>query len=222
MSQGVIYILTNPAFPQFVKLGYASDLHRRLGELNSSPALPYAFRAYAVYKTDHKLTDKALHELIDRLNPDLRTIETFDDGKRRVREFYEMSPEDAYSILDAIARISGTEDRLKRVTPTGNEAEEERDAEQSRTHQPPFKFSMVGLKPGDVVAFAQDPDKRATVVDDSHVEYEGVTSSLSALAEQLTGRGSLRGPQYFTYGDELLTERRDRMEADGSTKQERP
>ena len=222
MSRGVIYILTNPSFPQFVKLGYASDWHRRLRELNSSTALPYAFRAYAVYETDHKLTDTALHELIDRLNPDLRTRETF-NGKPRVREFYEMSPEDAYSILDAIARISGTEDRLKRVTPTRSEVEKEREAEQSRTRQPRFKFSMVGLKPGDVVAFVQDPDKRATVVDDSHVEYEGVTSSLSALAEQLTSTGHpLRGPLFFAYEGELLADRRDRMEADGSTGQERP
>lgn len=219
MSQGVIYIFTNPSFPQFVKIGYASDLQQRLGELNHLTALPYAFRAYAYYETDHKLTDKVLHKLIDRLNPDLRTIETF-DGKRRVREFFEMSPEDAYLILDAIARISGTEKRLHRVTPTGNEVEEERDAEQSRTRRPPFKFSMVGLKPGDVVAFVQDPGKRATVVDDSHVEYEGVTSSLSALAEQLTGSSALQGPLYFTYEGELLTDRRDRMEAGGSTKQE--
>lgn len=224
MSHGVIYILTNPSFPEYVKIGYTSDLHRRLRDLNHSPALPYAFRVYAVYETDHEtdheLDDVTLHKLIDSLNPDLRTIETF-DGKRRVREFFEMSPEDAYSILDAIARISGTKDRLKRVTPTGNEVEEERDAEQSRTRRPPFKFSMVGLKPGDVVTFVQDPDKRATVVDDSHVEYEGVTSSLSALAEQLTGCGhALQGPQFFTYEGELLTERRDRMEAGGSTKQE--
>ena len=132
-----------------------------------------------------------------------------------------MSPEDAYSILDAIARISGTQDRLHRVTPTGTEMEEERDAEQSRTRRPPFKFSMVGIKPGEVVAFVQDPDKRATVVDDSHVEYEGVTSSLSALAEQLTGCGhALQGPLYFAYEGELLADRRDRMEAGGSTKQE--
>lgn len=74
-----------------------------------------------------------------------------------------------------------------------------------------------------MVVFAPDPDKRATVVDDSHIEYEGVTSSLSALAEQLTGAGhALQGPLYFAYEGELLTERRDRMEADESTKQERP
>lgn len=214
---GVIYILTNPSFPQYVKIGYASDLNRRLSELNRSEALPYAFRAYATYETGKRLTDKALHELLDTLNPDLRTIETF-NGQRRSREFFEMSAEDAYSILEAIARISGTEGRLHRVTPTGEQIVEEHEAEDARTKQrrTPFKFSMVGLKPGDEVVFAGDASKRATVVDERHVEYEGVTTSLSALAEELTGLGhALQGPLYFSYEGELLTERRDRMELIG-------
>lgn len=214
--KGVIYILTNPSFPQYVKIGYASDLGRRLGELNRSEALPYAFRAFATYDTDKRLTDKALHELLDTLNPDLRTIETF-NGQKRSREFFEMSAEDAYSILEAIARISGTENRLHRVTPTGEQLEEEREAEQTRTaRRAPFRFSMVGLKPGDKVAFARDPSKQATAVDDRRVEYEGVTASLSSLAERLTGLGhALQGPLYFTYEGELLTDRRERMENDG-------
>lgn len=126
MSKGVIYILTNPSFPQFVKIGYAKSLEKRLGQLNRSETLPYAFRAYAVYETDGSLTDKAVHELIDRLNPDLRTIETF-NGRTRTKEFFEMPAEDAYSILDAVARISGTVDRLHRVTPTGAEVREEQE-----------------------------------------------------------------------------------------------
>ncbi len=218
MSKGVIYILTNPSFPQYVKIGYASDLQRRLRELNRSEALPYAFRAYATYDVDHKLTDKALHELIDQLNPDLRTIETF-NGQKRTKEFFEMAPEDAYAILEAIARISGTSDRLHRVTPTGEQIEEEREAEETReaSRKPPFRFSMVGLKPGDRVVFTGDPEKVATVVDDRRVEYEGVTTSLSALAEQLTGSGhAMQGPLYFTYEGETLADRRRRME--GETK----
>ncbi len=218
MSKGVIYILTNPSFPQYVKIGYASDLQRRLRELNRSEALPYAFRAYATYDVDHKLTDKALHELIDQLNPDLRTIETF-NGQKRTKEFFEMAPEDAYAILEAIARISGTSDRLHRVTPTGEQIEEEREAEETReaSRKPPFRFSMVGLKPGDRVAFTGDSEKIATVVDDRRVEYEGVTTSLSALAEQLTGSGhAMQGPLYFTYEGETLADRRRRME--GETK----
>lgn len=30
MEQGVIYILTNPSFPDYIKIGYATDLERRL------------------------------------------------------------------------------------------------------------------------------------------------------------------------------------------------
>ena len=214
MSKGVIYILTNPSFPQYVKIGYASDLQRRLRELNRSEALPYAFRAYATYDVDHKLTDKALHELIDQLNPDLRTIETF-NGQKRTKEFFEMTPEDAYAILEAIARISGTINRLHRVTPTGEQIEEEREAEEIReaSRKPPFRFSMVGLKPGAKVTFAADPTKVATIVDDRRVEYEGVTTSLSALAQQLTGSGhAMQGPLYFAYNGEILCDRRSRME----------
>ena len=29
-QKGVIYILTNPSFPQYVKIGYADDINKRL------------------------------------------------------------------------------------------------------------------------------------------------------------------------------------------------
>lgn len=219
-DKGVIYILTNPSFPQYVKIGYASDLQRRLRELNRSEALPYAFRSYATYEVGHKLTDRALHELLDQLNPDLRTIETF-NGKTRIREFFEMSAEDAYSILEAVARISGTTDRLHRVTPTGDQIADETRANESRqqlgesrNRRSRFRFSMVGLKPGDEVTFKDDASKRAVVVDDLHVEFDGVTTSLSRLAAELLGAPdrSVQGTIYFTYGDELLDDMRRRFE----------
>ena len=34
MNKGIIYILTNPSFPEFVKIGYADDLEKRLAQLN--------------------------------------------------------------------------------------------------------------------------------------------------------------------------------------------
>lgn len=220
MARGVIYILTNPSFPQYVKIGYASDLQQRLRQLNRSEALPYAFRAYATYDVDHELTDKALHELIDQLNPDLRTIETF-NGKRRTKEFFEMPAEDAYAILEAIAQISGTEDRLHRVTPTGEQAEEELEAEEARRsaetgRRAKFSFPMVGIAPGERVSFVNDPSKVATVVDDAHVEYEGVTTSLTALAKQFRGRTTaISGPYFFSYKGERLTDIRARLESEG-------
>ena len=31
---GVIYMLTNPSFPEYVKIGYADDIDKRLLQLN--------------------------------------------------------------------------------------------------------------------------------------------------------------------------------------------
>lgn len=214
MKKGVIYILTNPSFPDYVKLGYARDLEARLKTLNRSEALPFAFRAYAIYEVDSEFTDKKLHEIIDSINPELRAIETF-DGKKRVKEFYAMQAEDAYRLLECIAKISGTENRLKRVKPEGHEVEDEKQAklDAEMVRRGPFKFSLCGIKPGEKVAFVNDASKLAEVVDDRHVKYGKEIMSLSLLAKQLTGiKHELQGPIYFTYNGELLDDLRKRLE----------
>lgn len=45
-KKGVIYILTNPSFPDYVKIGYADDIDKRLKQLNRSECIPFAFRVY--------------------------------------------------------------------------------------------------------------------------------------------------------------------------------
>ena len=126
---GVIYILTNPSFPEYVKIGYADDINKRLRELNRSECIPFAFRVYAVYEVNERLKDIAIHNMIDNINPNLRAIETF-DGKKRKKEFYAMTADDAYAILETIAAISGTTDRLHRMTPEGHEILDEKIAEE--------------------------------------------------------------------------------------------
>ena len=111
---GVVYILTNPSFPEYVKIGYADDVKRRLKELNRSECIPFAFRLYAYYEVPQRLTDKKLRELIDMINPDLREIEEF-DGKRRTSQFYNMYFDKTYNILQAIAQINGLEENLHKV-----------------------------------------------------------------------------------------------------------
>lgn len=111
-TKGVIYILTNPSFPDYVKIGYANNIQKRLAELNRSECIPFAFRIYATYEVPKRLTDLSLHALIDKLNPTLRAIDTF-KGKPRKKEFYAMTKEDAYSLLEAIAEIHDRTDKLK-------------------------------------------------------------------------------------------------------------
>ena len=111
-TKGVIYILTNPSFPDYVKIGYADNVEKRLTDLNRSECIPFAFRIYATYEVPKRLTDLSLHGLIDKLNPTLRAIDTF-NGKPRKKEFYAMTKEDAYSLLEAIAEIHDRTDKLK-------------------------------------------------------------------------------------------------------------
>ncbi len=122
-KKGVIYILTNPSFPEFVKIGYADDITRRLAELNRTECTPFAFRVYATYSVKTRITDLKIHEMIDRINPDLRSIDNI-DGKKRVREFYAMSAEDAYLMFEAMAEIHGTKDWLVKVKPDKVQEEE--------------------------------------------------------------------------------------------------
>jgi len=99
MAKGYIYIMTNPALTNMVKIGYATDVEERRKQL-SGTALPYDYEVYATYETAGNLEDKKLHSLIDLLNPKLRVS--------KHREFYIMTPEDAFAMLTAIARISNT------------------------------------------------------------------------------------------------------------------
>lgn len=211
MAKGVIYILTNPSFPQFVKIGYANDLAKRLKQLNRSETTPFAFRAYATYDVDHRLTDKQLHNLIDSLNPDMRAVETF-DGKKRIKEFFAMEPEEAYSILEAIAKISGTTDRLHRVTPTGDEIEEEQLAEeiQRESRRGPFKFSMVGIPVGATIHFVRDEAITAEVVDDRHIRMGNEVTSLSKAAAIALGNPDyhIAGPTFWMYEGKVLNDLR--------------
>jgi hypothetical protein len=216
-SVGYIYILTNPSFPEYVKIGYAKNVNQRLKQLNRSASVPYAFRAYAVYEVTHKLTDKKLHMLIDTLDPDLRTIETF-DGKKRTKEFYEMIKEKAYLILQAIAEISGTEDRLHLVNPTATEIQDEEKAKEAKkeSKRAPFRFSLVNIKPGEKVVYIDDPSITPEVVDDRHIEWKGKTTSLSALAQELRSLKGINSPVQglacFSYNGEIFDDLRTRLE----------
>ena len=223
-SKGVIYILTNPSFPQYVKIGFANDMNRRLAELNRSECVPFAFRVYATYEVESNLSDKRVHDIIDRLNPELRAIENF-EGKQRKREFYAMSKEDAFSILEAIAEINGREEHLHLHILSEEERQEEAEAKEIETEHTerlaPFSFDKVNLMPGDEIVFTcrnnEYSGKKCKVVTNKQVEFDGKKWSLSALATHLTNsKRTVAGPCYFKYNGRWLNDIRD--ENEGRTK----
>ena len=187
---GAIYILKNPSFPDYIKIGYADDVYSRLKTLNDKSAVPFAFRLYAYYKVNHRLEDKTVHEIIDKLNPSLRAKDNI-DGKERKREFFEMSAEDAYDILRCIAKINGLEDNLVLVEPTAKEMEDEDEATTKRksTQLPKMDWLIEQgiINIGDEVYLINHPEEVATVVDAKNVEYKSEKMSFNQYGCEITG-----------------------------------
>lgn len=189
MAKGYIYIMTNPCLNNMVKIGYATDVETRRQQL-STTALPYEYEVYATYETSGKLEDKKLHKLIDNLNSDLRVSKN--------REFFMMEPEAAYELLEAIALISGTQDKLNRVKAVNVTSTQ-------KTRLPSVNFSKCNIPVGSVLVFVDDPTVKVTVVSDRKVEYKNELTSLSAVAKSIKGY-SCAGPSYFTYNGKLVAE----------------
>lgn len=213
--KGVIYILTNPSFPDYVKIGYADDIEKRLKQLNRSECVPFAFRVYATYEVNSRLSDLKIHSIIDKLNPDLRSIDEF-NGQKRVREFYAMRPEEAFAILEAMAEIHDCKDKLTLIKPNAAEAEEEKLAQEIDTenHEKAenFSFSKCQIPVGAEIEYYDNPDIKCKVVSDRKVEYQGKEMSLTAAAKIISGKKySIAGPKFFKYKGEWLNDIRHRI-----------
>ena len=57
MSNGLVYIMTNPCLDGWVKIGMTErdDIEDRLKELNTPANIPLTFRCYATYEVDNPL-----------------------------------------------------------------------------------------------------------------------------------------------------------------------
>lgn len=190
MAKGYIYIMTNLCLQNMVKIGYATDVEERRKQL-STTALPYEYEIYAVYETLGKLEDKKLHKLIDKLNPDLRVTKS--------REFFVMSPEDAYELLEAIAIISGSQDKLKRIKAAPNAQAE------GKAKKPAVNFQKCNIPIGAELVYVDDPNVKVTVVSERKVQYNNEITSLSAIGGSIKGY-PVSGPSCFTYNGRLVAE----------------
>ena len=189
--------MSNPALKDMVKIGFATDVEGRRRQL-STTALPYEYEVYATYETSGNLEDKKLHKMIDNLNPDLRVTSN--------REFFLMSPQEAYELLEAIATISGTKDKLKKVKVV--------DTKKQKVRRPPVNFAKCGIPIGAELVFVEDPSVIVTVVSDRKVQYNEEITSLSAISDRIKGY-STSGPSYFTYNGKKISDIADETQWKG-------
>jgi hypothetical protein len=207
---GIVYVLTNPAMPDLIKIGITvstTELTTRLRTLYNT-SVPLPFICHAAYEVaNYKKAEKALHEAfgIHRVNPS--------------REFFKMEPHRVKVLLDGFG--------CKDVTPGTVIVEQASDTKATELYvevaerRRNFTFSAVEIPIGTVLTFVDDDTITCTVVDDRRVEYNGLTTSLSnAALEALKLKGkiwpSVAGPQMWMFGEETLSERRQRFETSQS------
>lgn len=122
--------------------------------------------------------------------------------------------------MESIAKLSGTEDKLRRRTPEGHELEDEQVAdsiqEEAKERRAPLSFFKCGIPVGAEVVLEAKPDVVATVKDERQIEYNGKTYSLSALAQEiLETTHPLQGPVFWTYEGRKLRDIRCEREKQG-------
>lgn len=213
---GYIYVLTNPSFPEYVKIGYADNVDERVAQLNRTECTPFAFKKYAVLHVASRLADKNVHKLIDKFKPELRAKEKV-NGKMRIREFFAMSAKEAVEILDTIGSIYGETPII--FEQTVEEKKEEQFAEKTAIaseRKSPFSFYKCGIKNGEKVVYIHDPNIVCTVASDREILFNGENTSLSALAKKLLKHNtSVQGTLHFAYNGEVLSALRKRLEDEG-------
>lgn len=223
MSEGLVYIFTNPCLEGWVKIGQTErdGIDKRLSELNAPPNLPLSFRCYAYYKVENpEKVEKRIHDIIDKVDNSLRAREQLANGRMREREFFKISPERAYSIFKNIADLRGDPDMLKLYELTDGQAEEQKLAIK-RTRRSNNSFALLQINEGEEISFLYDDSIVARVLDKkNHVEFEGERYSVTRLAYKiLTERyhwsknANVDGWRYFTKDGDALSDLRDSLES---------
>lgn len=195
-----MYVLVNPAFDSYVKIGRTTNLVQRLRSLDNT-SVPLPFRCvYAV-------------EVEDDLNVERLVHGAFTDHRTRVgREFFEIDPQ---RVISALKLTGGRE-----VTPHSDIAEDEEGLialERAEDRWRIIGLFDIGLKVGDILTFANDENAVATVVSNKKIEFEGRVESVSSAALSILQRSgynwrTVNGWQYWKHDEETLSERRKRLE----------
>lgn len=200
-----VYILTNEAMPDMVKIGMTSvGIPDRMRSLDNT-SVPLAFECYyAARVEDMNRVEAALHTAFG------------DKRVRATREFFRVDPYRAKAVLELLA--------IEDVTPREEVETEPGDVEaiqHARRMRPRFEFPMADVPIGAELTFARGEGLTATVIDNRTIEFRGENTSLSAAAKEILQSLGYTSPQvqgtaYWLYEGQTLDERRRELEGVGA------
>ena len=195
----IVYVLSNPAFDRYVKVGRTIDLEQRLRQLDNT-SVPLPFRCeFAVEVADEVEAERLVHQAF----ADVRV--------RSSREFFEIEPQRVIAAL----KLTGGKD----VTPKEDVAEDAEGIEaleRTVAKRRSYSFDDAHVTIGDVLVYTRDESVTATVVADKKIEFEGEVTSLSRAALTLLHRDGYKWKQangwaYWMKDGETMGERVERF-----------
>ena len=190
--------------PEIIKIGITENLEQRIRQLDTTGvALPFQCY-YAVEVPDASSIEKKIHQGLD------------ESRVRQNREFFNMSPEYAKSILE-IAEVMGG----KNVTPQNDIVKSPQDQQaldNARNRRERFNFSMLGIEEGTVLEFKKDKTITCIVANDKQVTFRNELTTLTRSADILLKEMgydwvSVPGPMFWCYKGKPLGELRLEREA---------
>ena len=195
-----VYVLTNPAMPEYVKVGRTNNIERRIKDLSKDTSVPLPFECYAylcVYGGGETsaTVEKSLHFYLG-------------EKYTKNKEFFKTSKEVVVNFFRTALEINPT---MELVFYNKQEAPEKTQASSRTT------FALLNIPAGSELVYKPNTEIKCTVFDsDNKVIYNGNKTTLSAIACKIENR-SVNGFERFVYPasefpGETLWERRKRLE----------
>ncbi len=191
----IVYILINESMPEYIKIGFThGDVKERMKQLDrTGTPLPFEIY-YAAVVGDAEKEEKWLHSIFA------------DRRARDSREFFKMNPE--YATL----ALKGVEIEEQKID-SGLTKEQEKEVDEVKERRSRFHFAQYGIPVGSKLTFTRDSNIVAEVVEKDKIKIGDKVSSLSGFAMELLGyQRKPQGTLYFEFEDEILDDRRRRMD----------
>lgn len=193
-TYSVVYVITNPAMPNLVKIGRTSqeEAGARIAQLYTT-GVPVPFNLeYACRVQNSEEVEKALHIAFgpSRVNPK--------------REFFSIAPEQAIAIL----KLLHTEDATETVSnqPTELDQQSITAGEKLTSRRPNLNFHEMAIPDGSLLQSTHD-ETTVTVIDPKHVKLGEEELSLTAVTRIVLGVDCNVSPvQHWTFSGKLLRE----------------
>ncbi len=197
-NYGIVYVLTNPAIPDLVKIGMTNkeNVEARMKELfNTSVPVPFQCE-YACKVIDCAVVEKALH------------IAFHPYRIHAQREFFEINPEQAIAILKLLDKSSDITSEVAEEINNDLSDGDRLAGMKMKKKRPPLNFTEMGLPIGAKLEFNRDGETYVVdVCDAKKVSYCGQESSLTAVTRDLLGlEYSVQPTPYWTYNGKNLQE----------------